>query len=141
MNGPLTMNERYTKIREARKCFKCFKFGHLAWNCKASLKCPLCDGNHYKILCTKNDKKPLKAYTDEVIMQTLLLNVNGPNKKQAVRTLLDGGSGRSYITSPAVKNFGLQSVGTIELAHALFGHVTNLQKHSVYEVDYIRHRK
>lgn len=138
----LKMSERFSKIRMARRCFKCLNLGHFAWNCKASLKCPLCDGNHYKMLCTKDEKKPLNeinafsAYDDGDIMQTLLLNVSGPSKRQAVRTLLDGGSGRSYISSPAVKNFELQPIGSIDLAHSLFGgHVTKFEKHSVYEID------
>lgn len=139
----LTLNERYAKIRAASKCFKCLVGSHLARTCKAMINCLSCGGSHYKILCNKKDKQPLKeinacsAYTDfdDVILQTLIVNISGPNKKQAVRTLIDSGSGRSYISSAAVKNFSLTSIGTIQLAHALFGgHVTRQEKHSLYDV-------
>lgn len=139
----LTLTQRYSKIRAAAKCFKCLVGSHLARNCKATIKCMVCNGKHYKILCNNNDKRPLNeinvcsAYTDfdNVILQTLFVNITGPSKKQAVRTLIDSGSGRSYITGAAVKNFGLTSVGTVQLAHSLFGgHVTKQEKHSVYSV-------
>lgn len=139
----LTLTERYRKIREAAKCFKCLVGNHLARSCKANVKCLSCGGNHYKILCNSNDKRPLKeinacsAYTDfdNVILQTLLIIVHGGSKKQAVRTLIDSGSGRSYISGAAVENFGLKSIGTIQLAHSLFGgHVTKQEKHSLYTV-------
>lgn len=140
----LTLKERYARVREAEKCFKCLKGNHFARECKASVKCQLCNGNHYKIFCNKNGKKQLheiNAYSTynvlhEIILQTLIVNVEGPSKKQALRILIDSGSGRSYITSAAVKNFGLEPVGSIELAHSLFGgHITNMSKHSVYKVD------
>ncbi len=139
----LSVSERFSKIREAGKCFKCLTGDHLARNCKTPIKCPSCSGNHYKILCNKT-KRPLQeinafsAYddVDNVILQTLFVNVTGPIKTQAVRTLIDSGSGRSYITGKAVKNFGLTSVGTIELTHSLFGgHVTSRKKHSLYKVN------
>lgn len=65
-----------------------------------------------------------------------IVTLDGPTIKQSVRALIDSGSGRSYISSHAVKNFGFNSVGSIEIAHCLFGGtITNFKKHAIYKVD------
>lgn len=109
------------------------------------MKCQLCGGKHSKILCYKNNnQKSLQEINvfskyhgvDEIILQTLIVMLGGPNAKQGIRALIDSGSGRSYITSQAVKNFGFDSVGTIEMAHNLFGGIiTNSTRRSVHRVD------
>lgn len=137
----LPLKERFTKIRESSKCFKCLKGSHLARECKSSINCRTCGGKHYKVLC--KTYKPFRelneasTYTscEEIIYQTLVVrpNVDHP---QSVRALIDTGSGKSYITTQAAENFGLKAMGTIEMTHTLFGgQVTSVKRHSVYVVD------
>lgn len=54
-----TLKERFAKIRDSSKCFKCLKGYHLARECKASINCHTCGGKHYKVLC--KDYKPLRV--------------------------------------------------------------------------------
>lgn len=139
----LSLKERFAKIREASKCFRCLTGDHLARHCKQQVKCTLCQGTHYKILCNRGDKivlnenKKTSVYygVDEIILQTLVLKLHGPISTQQVRTLIDCGSSRSYVSTPAVVKFGLKAIGTMELAHTLFGgRVTGATRHAVYEV-------
>lgn len=75
------------------------------------------------------------TYVERIVLQTILLRIHGSLMVQFVRTLIDCGSSRSYVSTPAVKKFGLKSIGVIEMAHSLFGgHVTGSTKHMVYEV-------
>lgn len=137
----LTLKERFAKIRDSSKCFKCLKGNHLARECKASINCHTCGGKHYKVLC--KDYKPLREINvfskyfgvEEIIYQTLIVRPNSHNA-QSVRALIDSGSGRSYITVQAAERFGFNAMGMIEMAHTLFGgQVTGVKKHSVYVVD------
>lgn len=74
------------------------------------------------------DKRPLREinacsaydHVDQIILQTLMVNATGPIKIQALRTLIDSGSGRSYITTAAVENVGLKSVGTYDNISSFF---------------------
>lgn len=140
----LTLKERFLRIREAGRCFRCLKANHFAYSCKASVKCQICNNKHYKLLCNKNNQNTFREINaqqtyhvfGEIIYQTLIIILKGPTLRQGIRALIDSGSGYSYITTQAVKRFGFKPIGSIEIVHSLFGgRITSLKKHAVYKVD------
>ena len=51
--------QRKEKCKEKGLCFVCLE-PHLARDCRSELKCPECNGHHYRLLCI-NNKRPTKT--------------------------------------------------------------------------------
>lgn len=138
-----TQSERIRKVWKAGKCFKCLKKNHLSRTCKEKIRCQKCNGNHYKLLCKSEDYKQgqkINAFSnyfvyDNIFMQILLVKLQGNRSDQCIRSMIDSGSTRSYVTRKAAEHFGLEVIGTIEISHNIFGgSVTSTRRRSVYEV-------
>ncbi len=57
----------------------------------------------------------------DLILQTALVNIEGPKGKRKVRVLLDGGAHHSYITDSAAAALGLKQFGTEQQHVNVFG--------------------
>ncbi|GFS67383.1 integrase catalytic domain-containing protein [Trichonephila clavipes] len=107
------------EIRRKRKllvqkhaCFRCLKTGHVSRSCKYKGKCLSCDKNHYTIMCAdkesakSNDENTVvsssvlsnQSVNETVYLQTLVLRIEHNGKELKVRTILDSGSQKSYIS-------------------------------------------
>lgn len=51
----MSLDERWKVIKEKKLCTKCLKSGHWAMQCEEDIKCDLCQKNHYRIICSKNN--------------------------------------------------------------------------------------
>lgn len=116
--------------------FHLFK-GHIKNACKVKLSCPICGNRHHTIMCPRlpNQKIPQEntsVYTTHgfrnVILQTIIVTLNGSKMQRPIRALIDSGSQRSYITKRAVRDFGIKSCGEVSIGHTLFGGLETQQK-------------
>lgn len=51
-----TAEQRSSRIRELKRCFKCLKAGHLSNECRTGIKCKNCRGPHNALLCFKESR-------------------------------------------------------------------------------------
>ena len=147
----LSLDQKKQKIQSSKGCYVCFRRGHLARNCNASLMCQLCEKKHYTIMCPelphhKNEKdddsgsevhsSDLHAGNNskEVLLQTIVVNLNGNKKSKLVRALFDGGSQRSYILKNTAVEVGLEAVSEMPILHELFGGNQVYHQHKKYKL-------
>lgn len=45
--------QRKQILKKAGRCFVCLKWYHMSHECHSSLRCFVCNGRHYVIICTK----------------------------------------------------------------------------------------
>ena len=155
----LSLEQKKEKIKEKGLCFLCLKAGHLAKNCRPTLKCVICLKRHCELMCpqihghkdvgNRGHVESTRDYagheaaqdthshlncTNEVILQTLRVDVVNGKKRRTVRALLDSGSQRSYILKRTVQELNLASTGEIRLRHLLFGGSDEERLHKEYTV-------
>lgn len=156
-----TLEERRAAIKKKGVCFTCLRRGHFTGKCRAYVKCVICKGKHFPILCPKSSAKgdemssgettvpsqagrtgtELSLFTNSLnslritYLQTLVVNVVTENTTTKVRVLCDSGSQRSYITKGCVKELNLKPIGTEYIQQELFGGgKTALTPHGTYSV-------
>ncbi|GFS83899.1 DUF1758 domain-containing protein [Trichonephila clavipes] len=143
------LNERKDILMKLGACFKCLRIArHLSRDCKVKLNnlCSLCGKRHHDILCFSSDDSSKenneKNLTDEntilsnnskskeVFLQTLIVCIKG----EKVRTILDTGSQKSYVTKFIAEQLNLKCVGQETTVHGLFGGIERNEKHKKYVV-------
>ncbi|UYV61538.1 hypothetical protein LAZ67_1005212, partial [Cordylochernes scorpioides] len=71
----------------------------------------------------------------DVLLQTIMVKINGENKSKVVRAILDSGSQNSYILEQTASEVGLTMLGKKEVVHLLFGGVKSRpQQHKRYRI-------
>ncbi|GFW25739.1 hypothetical protein TNCV_1310001 [Trichonephila clavipes] len=105
-----------------------YKFaGHLASRCRSQITCQLCSKRHVKFMCPNiecNKSDSLKQdvndkninentvdslhsrATNEVILQSLVVNVHGIKRERKARAIIDTGSQKSYILRSTAEELG-----------------------------------
>ncbi|GFU42745.1 integrase catalytic domain-containing protein [Trichonephila clavipes] len=130
--------------------------GHLASRCRSQITCQLCSKRHVKFMCPNiecNKSDSLKQdvndkninentvdslhsrATNEVILQTLVVNVHGIKRERKARAIIDTGSQKSYILRSTAEELGFNLQREEEFRHSLFGGTkTMMYKHKCYKI-------
>ncbi|GFV47021.1 uncharacterized protein TNCV_2699151 [Trichonephila clavipes] len=130
--------------------------GHLASRCRSQITCQLCSKRHVKFMCPNiecNKSDSLKQdvndkninentvdslhsrATNEVILQTLVVNVHGIKRERKARAIIDTGSQKSYILRSTAEELGFNLQREEEFRHSLFGGTkTRIYKHKCYKI-------
>lgn len=154
----LTFEERLQKLKDSRRCFRCFRVNHRASRCRVQLKCSNCKSkSHRSIMCrklpevdTKTDAEastkcvvetPVEltmsnqVCTRDVALMTVSVDMIGPqNKRKRVRALIDTGTQFSHVSKKAVKEMNYKCNGNATFSHALFGGTSKLITHQRYKI-------
>ncbi|GFV89471.1 integrase catalytic domain-containing protein [Trichonephila clavipes] len=129
---------------------------HLASRCRSQITCQLCSKRHVKFMCPNiecNKSDSLKQdvndkninentvnslhsrATNEVILQTLVVNVHGIKRERKARAIMDTGSQKSYILRSTAEELGFNLQREEEFRHSLFGGTkTRMYKHKCYKI-------
>ncbi|UYV83583.1 hypothetical protein LAZ67_23001537 [Cordylochernes scorpioides] len=138
----MSLEARRKIIQEKQCCYSCLKPGHFSKYCRNVVKCVICSKKHRAILCPvskgsqKSDgieerSKNINASVymsnqircQDVLLQTIMVKINGENKSKVVRAMLDSGSQNSYVLEQTASEVGLTMLGKKEVVHLLFGGV------------------
>lgn len=149
----LSLTERKQKLSDQALCHLCFKFGHIARRCRTKLRCSVCQGKHFSIMCYKQERKssnnsetsaniPVNGETNltnctytEVFLQTMVVELRGEEKSRKVRLLVDTGSHKSYITNKVAQEMNYIPIREEQLLHSLFGGTqTETVSHTCYKI-------
>ncbi|UYV72770.1 hypothetical protein LAZ67_10000641 [Cordylochernes scorpioides] len=150
----MSLEARRKIIQEKQCCYSCLKPGHFSKYCRNVVKCVICSKKHRAILCPvskgsqKSDgieerSKNINASVDmsnqircqDVLLQTIMVKINGENKSKVVRAMLDSGSQNSYVLEQTASEVGLTMLGKKEVVHLLFGGVKSRpQQHKRYRI-------
>ncbi|GFV91506.1 CCHC-type domain-containing protein [Trichonephila clavipes] len=119
--------EKIAIIKRKGLCRICLAKGHLASRCRSQITCQLCSKRHVNFMCPNiecyksdslkqdvNDKNINEntvdslhsRATNEVILQTLVVNVHGIKRERKARAIIDIGSQKSYILRSAAEELG-----------------------------------
>lgn len=146
----LSMQERRDKVNMQRACYTCLETGHRAIQCNRQVKCMVCSGKHYAIMCSgivrssvpehghvENVTLTTVAVSCNTAMQTLIVNLIGKdNRVKPVRVLIDTGSQRSYVSEKVAKDMGYVPIDQEAVQHVLFGGgKTNVVHHNLYHIN------
>ncbi|GFU62025.1 hypothetical protein TNCV_717511 [Trichonephila clavipes] len=148
--------EKIAIIKRKGLCRICLAKGHLASRCRSQITCQLCSKRHIKFMypnieCNKSDSLKQDVNdkninentvdslhsraTNEVILQTLVVNVHGIKRERKARAIIDTGSQKSYILRSAAEEFGFNLQREEEFRHSLFGGTkTRMYKHKCYKI-------
>ena len=128
-------------INKKGHCFVCLRNGHIAKNCRSSIKCFTCKGRHHVAICNppppKNDleKKetvntliasqngiPLYAM-NSVLLQTARAKISAPDTSNLhnLRILFDSGSQLTYISPKASEKLKLKTIDQQKIQVKTFG--------------------
>ncbi|GFX19620.1 putative RNA-directed DNA polymerase from transposon X-element [Trichonephila clavipes] len=132
----LPLEEKRKLLVQKHACFRCLKTGHVSRSCKYKVKCLSCDKNHYTIMCA--DKESAKSnhentvvsssvlsnqsVNETVYLQTLVLRIEHNGKELKVRTILDSGSQKSYISERVIKVLQLRPKSKQTVVHDTYAH-------------------
>ncbi|GFT00488.1 putative RNA-directed DNA polymerase from transposon X-element [Trichonephila clavipes] len=145
----LPLEEKRKLLVQKHACFRCLKTGHVSRSCKYKVKCLSCDKNHYTIMCAdkesakSNDENTVvsssvlsnQSVNETVYLQTLVLRIEHNGKELKVRTILDNGSQKSYISESVIKVLQLRPKSKQTVVHGLFGgRETSPHSHLVFDV-------
>ena len=133
-----------------KRCYKCMKCGHTAFQCRSEIKCYRCNGKHHSSICTfeKRKKDPssdggdVSVDADEkqtteslisvckrnsVLLQTARAQISSTDEAETknIRLLFDSGSQSSYITPKARDALKLRPLGKQTVSIKVFGNVEN----------------
>ncbi|GFV87791.1 integrase catalytic domain-containing protein [Trichonephila clavipes] len=73
--------------------------------------------------------------TNEVVLQTLVVNVHGIKRERKARAIIDTGSQKSYILRSTAEELGFNLQREEEFRHSLFGGTkTRMYKHKCYKI-------
>ncbi|GFV49115.1 integrase catalytic domain-containing protein [Trichonephila clavipes] len=130
--------------------------GIILYPCRSQITCQLCSKRHVKFMCPNiecNKSDSLKQNvndkninentvdslhsraTNEVILQTLVVNVHGIKRERKARAIIDTGSQKSYILRSTAEELGFNLQRKEEFRHSLFGGTkTRMYKHKCYKI-------
>ncbi|GFW57686.1 DUF1758 domain-containing protein [Trichonephila clavipes] len=151
-----SLEEKIAIIKRKGLCRICLAKGHLASRCRSQITCQLCSKRHVKFMCPNiecNKSDSLKQdvndkninentvdslhsrATNEVILQTLVVNVHGIKRERKARAIIDTGSQKSYILRSTAEELGFNLQREEEFRHSLFGGTkTRMYKHKCYKI-------
>ncbi|GBL76691.1 hypothetical protein AVEN_53386-1 [Araneus ventricosus] len=154
----LSLEQRKKILSKKAACFICAKPFHLAKFCKSKIVCTLCGKRHLSILCNQ-DNSVLKNNThlnenkddnnllyenftlannlcsSEVYLQTLIVSVENNDLKYYVRSIIDLGSQRSYVSKYVADVMKLKCVGEQTVTHGLFGGLKRRENHKKFSIE------
>ncbi|GFV52481.1 integrase catalytic domain-containing protein [Trichonephila clavipes] len=152
----IPLEENIAKIKRKGLCRICLAKGHLASRCRSQITCQLCSIRHVKLMCPNiecnkfdslkqdvNDKNINENIVDslhsraknEVILQTLVVNVHGIKRESKARAIIDTGSQKSYILRSTAEELGFNLQREEEFRHSFFGGTkTRMYKHKCYKI-------
>ncbi|GFU68554.1 rho guanine nucleotide exchange factor 17 [Trichonephila clavipes] len=152
----IPLEEKIAIIKRKGLCRICLAKGHLASRCRSQITCQLCSKRHVKFMCPNiecNKSDSLKQdvndkninentvdslhsrATNEVILQTLVVNVYGIKRERKARAIIDTGSQKSYILRSTAEELGFNLQREEEFNHSLFGGTkTRMYKHKCYKI-------
>lgn len=155
----MSTNQKKDIVTKKKGCFVCLKVGHLAKNCKSSIRCIVCSRKHTTIMCPTLDSKETTKLSENrseqpkpaskestsltsqnmagpVLLQTLVVQLNtNETQSTTVRALIDSGSQRSYLLKETAERMNLKAEGNEELVHTLFGGVkSKINRHNRYKI-------
>ncbi|GFU84140.1 integrase catalytic domain-containing protein [Trichonephila clavipes] len=152
----IPLEEKIAIIKRKGLCRICLAKGHLASRCRSQITCQLCFKRHIKFMCPNieyNKSDSLKQdvndkninentvdslhsrATNEVILQTLVVNVHGIKRERKARAIIDTGSQKSYILRSTAEELGFNLQREEEFRHSLFGGTkTRMYKHKCYKI-------
>lgn len=121
------LQERKALLKD--KCYRCLKGNHRAKECNQRKKCYHCKSTHHNSAICPNRESQNRAITmhlkenkhSTTLLQTAILEVQGKTAGVKLRALLDTGSQRSYITSKAAHELGLEIIEDNSLIVYTFG--------------------
>lgn len=112
-------------------------------HCEEDIKCDLCQKNHYRIICSKNNQSKVvksnsgsnNAMNTLVLLKTILINDASRDGPIVVRALFDDGSHRSYMTTRLAHRINGKEVGKYFARNILFGGIlSDIEERTIYEV-------
>ncbi|GFX25300.1 putative RNA-directed DNA polymerase from transposon X-element [Trichonephila clavipes] len=132
----LPLEEKRKLLVQKHACFRCLKTGHVSRSCKYKVKCLSCDKNHYTIMCAdkesakSNDENTVvsssvlsnQSVNETVYLQTLVLRIEHNGKELKIRTILDSGSQKSYISERVIKVLQLRPKSKQTVVHDTYAH-------------------
>ena len=160
----VTKNDvRKNILSKERRCFKCFKVGHNAFNCKSNIKCFKCDGKHHTAVCTFDSGKTHKeteseklnsqasknteteeqetvtnfsSVTNNVLLQTAKAVVSSSDEKHSktARLLFDTGAQLSYVSPKTRDDLKLPSIGQRTVEIKTFGNNKTIKTVDVVKI-------
>ncbi|GFS92163.1 integrase catalytic domain-containing protein [Trichonephila clavipes] len=152
----IPLEEKIAIIKRKGLCRICLAKGHLASRCRSQITCQLCSKRHVKFMCPNiecNKSDSLKQdvndkninentvdslhsrATNEVMLQTLVVNVHGIKRERKARAIIDTGSQKSYILISTAEELGFNLQREEEFRHSLFGGTkTRMYKHKCYKI-------
>lgn len=152
----MTLTQRNEIVKKKGACFKCLKkTGHLSSTCKYVVKCVICKGRHFPLMCQRTDvsteiEKNRDAHPESTptllsggktqsgrvtFLQTLVAKVVVGDKEIFVRVLLDSGSQKSYILKSCIRSLRVSRQSRVLIQQEVFGGSrTSLSSHSVYNI-------
>ncbi|UYV73036.1 K02A2.6-like [Cordylochernes scorpioides] len=152
----MSLEERRKIIQEKQCCYSCLMPGHISKYCRNVVECVICSKKHWAILCPvlkgsqKSDgieeksknilidasvDKSNRVRCQDILLQTIMVKINGENKSKVVRAMLDSGSQNSYVLEQTATEVGLTMLGKKEVVHLLFGGVKSRpQQHKRYRI-------
>ncbi|GBM26159.1 hypothetical protein AVEN_47538-1 [Araneus ventricosus] len=154
----LSLEQRKKILSKKAACFICAKPFHLAKFCKSKIVCTLCGKRHLSILCNQdnsvlknnthlNENKddnnllnenftlPNNLCSSEAYLQTLIVSVENNDLKHYVRSIIDLGSQRSYVSKYVADVMKLKCVGEQTVTHGLFGGLKRRENHKKYSIE------
>lgn len=139
----MSLDERWKVIKDKKLCTKCLKSGHWALQCEVDIKCDLCQKNHYRIICSKNNQSKVvksnsgsnNATNTLVLLKTIMITVATKDGPTIVRAIFDDGSHRSYITKSLANRTKGREIGKFFERNILFGGIlSDVEERTIFEV-------
>ncbi|GFW24008.1 integrase catalytic domain-containing protein [Trichonephila clavipes] len=137
----IPLEEKIAIIKRKGLCRIYLAKGHLASRCRSQITCQLCSKRHVKFMCPNvecyksdslkqdvNDKNINEntvdslhfRATNEVILQTLVVNVHSIKRERKARAIIDTGSQKSYILRSTAEELGFNLQREEEFRHSFY---------------------
>ncbi|GFW89726.1 integrase catalytic domain-containing protein [Trichonephila clavipes] len=135
----IPLEEKIAIIKRKGLCRICLAKSHLASRCRSQITCQLCSKRHVKFMCPNiecNKSDSLKQdvndkninentvdslhsrATNEVILQTLVVNVHGIKRERKARAIIDTVSQKSYILRSTAEELAFNLQREEEFRHS-----------------------
>jgi len=75
----MTLDDKNKRVTDSRIFFKCLRKGHLSRTCTVSMKCQVCGGRHYAVLCRGNDTKGSSERPSQNNSETKPVSTSNPS--------------------------------------------------------------
>ena len=145
-----TIDKRLKFLCNQKRCFRCFKTGHMSKSCYSKKCCSWCNGKHHSALCKstgidghkssgtilteentsrrdpEKEDSTLVGSThtsqDTILLQSALVDIAAGSRSCQARLLFDSGSQCTFISQDLANKIGAQPFKKEELLMSTFGH-------------------